>query len=60
MWSIFLKPFSTHYFNSLKQDIVVESQKIKNKNQLIQSTLEVAILETSFLKHSQGRLMDVR
>jgi hypothetical protein len=35
---------------------MVESQKIKYKNQFIQFILEVAVLECSFLYHSQGIL----
>jgi hypothetical protein len=52
----FFETFSTPYFNSLKQDPIVESQKNENKNQFMQFALEVAILECSFLNHSEGIL----
>jgi hypothetical protein len=37
----------------LKQGLTIESQKFKNKIQLMQSILEVIVLECSFLKHTQ-------
>ena len=54
--NFFEKDF-TPYSNSPKQDPKVESQKkIKIKNQFMQFTLEVVVLECSFLNHSQGIL----
>jgi hypothetical protein len=48
----FFETFSAPYFNSPKQDLTVESQKIKNKNQFMQFILDWS-LECSFWNHSQ-------
>jgi hypothetical protein len=43
----YFETFFTHYFNSTKQDAMVESQKI---NQFMGFALEVTILECFFSK----------
>ena len=53
----FLENFSTHYFNSLGQNPIVESnQKRKKKKRFMQFALEVAILECSSKNHGEGNL----
>jgi ABC-type long-subunit fatty acid transport system fused permease/ATPase subunit len=52
----YFETFSIPYFNNPKQDCTIESQKTKNKNQFMQFTLKVAVLEYYFLNHSQGNL----
>jgi hypothetical protein len=48
--------FSTPYFNSSKQDPMVKSQNKIKINQFMQFTLEVVVLEYSFLNHCHGIL----
>jgi hypothetical protein len=52
----FFETFSTHYFNSPKQDSTIKFLKKLFKYQLMQFVLKVVILECSFLNHSQGIL----
>jgi hypothetical protein len=50
----FFETFSTHYFQSSKQDPMVGSSK--NKVQFMRVALKVAVLKYSFLEYSQGIL----
>ena len=48
------------YFESLKQDPILEFQKSRNKVQYIQFALEVVVLEFSSLEYSLGIKHPVR